>query len=88
MFTDCSGECKDCVISYHGCCLAGHGDDDFTPITIEDAETLIRKGDLEKYEISYLKKKFPKLRKICKDNQNLNNKTSFEFLKKKLSSQK
>ena len=33
MFSGCSGECILC--SCHGCCLAGHGDDDFYPATDE-----------------------------------------------------
>ena len=32
--SDCSGSCKLCVCN--GACLAGHGDDDFTPISKED----------------------------------------------------
>lgn len=32
MFSDCSGECKDCAISYTGYCIAGHGDNFFTPV--------------------------------------------------------
>ncbi|MDA3780209.1 MAG: hypothetical protein PF487_08360 [Bacteroidales bacterium] len=34
-FTECSGECEDCLIHYMGGCLAGHGDDDFIPMTEE-----------------------------------------------------
>lgn len=33
LFSDCSGECILCAC--HGCCLAGHGDDDFYPATDE-----------------------------------------------------
>ena len=33
IFSDCSGEC--CVCSHGGFCLAGHGDDDFSPASKE-----------------------------------------------------
>ncbi len=33
MFTDCSGKC--CICACGGGCLAGHGDDDFSPATNE-----------------------------------------------------
>ena len=33
MFSDCSGEC--CVCSHGDFCLAGHGDDDFSPASKE-----------------------------------------------------
>lgn len=58
MLCDCSGECEDCYISYLNCCLAGHGDDDFTPITKENAIELIEKGNLMDYQVEYLKNKF------------------------------
>ena len=40
-FSDCSGDCYDCFVHYAGMCLAGHGDDDFSPVTIENLEHLI-----------------------------------------------
>lgn len=58
MFSDCSGECDDCHISYTGVCLAGHGDDDFYPITRESAIKMIKEKKIEKYQIERLKKKF------------------------------
>ena len=33
MFSDCAGQCGECTTSFSGGCLAGHGDNDFTPIT-------------------------------------------------------
>lgn len=44
MFSDCSGQCKDCSINYSGGCLAGHGDDDFTPITEKEAIRIIKRS--------------------------------------------
>lgn len=61
MFSDCSGSCNDCVISYIGGCLAGHGDDDFSPITEETAKKLIKEHKLKYYQIEQLKNKFPSL---------------------------
>jgi len=58
MFSDCSGTCEDCKISYLNCCLAGHGDNDFTPITKEQAIKLIESGKLKEYQVKYLKSKF------------------------------
>lgn len=41
MFTDCSGSCDQCYTYYLGGCLAGHGDDLFTPLPIDaDIEKL------------------------------------------------
>lgn len=35
MFSDCSGPCETCQIHFLGCCLAGHGDDDYVHATPE-----------------------------------------------------
>ena len=61
-FCDCSGECEDCLISYTGGCLAGHGDDDFYQITEKQAIELIVDGKLKEYQIENLKSKFPKIK--------------------------
>jgi hypothetical protein len=42
MFTDCSGDCKECQISYGGGCLAGHGDDDFIRVTEKGIRRLMK----------------------------------------------
>ena len=47
MFTDCSGEC--CVCIYGGSCLAGHGDDDFYPATIEQICERLKNNDYSNY---------------------------------------
>ena len=67
MFSDCSGECKDCYINYTGGCLAGHGDDDFTQITEKDAIRIIKNG-WAKYDsdIKNLFKKFPNIERCLK----------------------
>lgn len=56
-FTDCSGEC--CVCACGDFCLAGHGDDDFTPASKEQVIRRLDKGDYPRYRqmmIDYLKK--------------------------------
>lgn len=45
MFSSCSGEC--CVCACGGCCLAGHGDDDFSPAS---KEKIIENLDNNKYQ--------------------------------------
>lgn len=57
-FSDCSGECKDCIINYYNSCLAGHGDDDFVEITKDEAIELIENNKLTTDQINYLKSKF------------------------------
>ena len=42
MFSDCSGNCILC--GCYGCCLAGHGDDDFIPASDEDLQLRLAKG--------------------------------------------
>lgn len=64
MFSDCSGKCDDCVISYAGCCIAGHGDDDFQEITEEYARGYILGGKLRKFQVDNLLKKFPSLQTL------------------------
>jgi hypothetical protein len=42
--SDCSGPCKTCKLSISDCCLAGHGDDDYSYASPEwIAEYLNRK---------------------------------------------
>jgi hypothetical protein len=64
MFSDCSGSCEDCVIGYHGMCVAGHGDDNFLPISEKTAKKLIEKRVLKDYQEEQLRKKFPSLNAI------------------------
>ena len=59
MFSDCSGEC--CVCACSGFCLAGHGDDDFTPATKEKIIENLNEGKYANYVdymIEHLKKMF------------------------------
>jgi len=58
MFTDCSGECKDCYIHFVGGCIAGHGDDDFCLIDKDTALLIIKKGWVKGYLLDELKNKF------------------------------
>jgi len=43
MFSDCSGPCLTCAASSGGC-LAGHGDDDYTPMSKEQATSRLESG--------------------------------------------
>jgi len=66
--TDCSGDCYDCINFYiPGSCLAGHGDDHFKQITIDNIKgTLVRLEDLEnKYQKDYKKQFLDKLQKYA-----------------------
>ena len=59
MFTECSGEC--CVCACGGGCLAGHGDDDFSPATKEQIIERLDKGQYKEcteYMKMYLKSKY------------------------------
>ena len=56
MFSDCSGEC--CVCAYGGWCLAGYGDDDFSPAQMEKIIDNLNEGkypDYREYMIDYLR---------------------------------
>jgi hypothetical protein len=61
MFSDCSGPCEECQVYYLGGCLAGHGDDDFTQITIDDAKRILELKHTEDFRKKMLLKKFPQL---------------------------
>ena len=57
LFSDCSGEC--CVCSSGGFCLAGHGDDDFSPASKEKIIERLDKAEYPRdkdYMIQYLAK--------------------------------
>lgn len=58
-FSDCSGEC--CVCRCGRGCIAGHGDDYFSPATKEVIIERLRTGqypDFRQYMIDYLKNTF------------------------------
>ena len=50
-FTDCSGEC--CVCACGDFCLAGHGDDDFSPASTEQVIKRLNNGQYPNY-IDYM----------------------------------
>ena len=50
MFSDCSGECCICACGGGGC-LAGHGDDDFTPASKEQIIERLSKGEYKEYTL-------------------------------------
>lgn len=58
-FSDCSGKC--CVCRFgDGGCLAGHGDDEFSPATKEQLVQRLEKGEYPNYRdliIAKLKEK-------------------------------
>lgn len=59
MFTDCSGEC--CVCALGSFCLAGHGDDDFSPASKEEIIRRLENGEWKscrQYMIDYLKTRY------------------------------
>lgn len=58
MFSNCSGPCEQCTIYYTGGCLAGNGDDDFDQITLQKANDLIARGNLDGYKINKLRELF------------------------------
>lgn len=69
-FSDCSGKCDDCYIFYSGGCVAGHGDDDFTPITPEEAITIIKRKEKYSETKEIIKKliiKFPEIKSKLRD---------------------
>lgn len=51
MFSDCSGEC--CVCACGDFCLAGHGDDDFSPASTEQVRERLDNGRYPNY-IDYM----------------------------------
>jgi|LFRM01.1.fsa_nt_gb hypothetical protein len=61
MFSDCSGPCEECIANFIGGCLAGHGDDDFQQITIDNAKDLLANPYLV-HRREMILKKFPELK--------------------------
>ena len=59
--SDCSGPCEDCGSHYIAGCLAGHGDDDFWPITLEKAKKIIANPAIDEFRKDMLRKRFPEL---------------------------
>ena len=56
--SNCS-DCKHCTCHYFNCCLAGHGDDDFSRLTKEQFDKLMEKEDLKQYLREELIEYFP-----------------------------
>ena len=57
MCSDCSGEC--CICACGDFCLAGHGDDNFSPATKEQVIKRLKNGSYSRYKqmmIDYLNK--------------------------------
>ena len=53
MFSDCSGEC--CICACGDGCLAGHGDDDYTPASKEQVIRRLQKGEYPNYRKTMIK---------------------------------
>ena len=47
MFSDCSGKC--CICACGDFCLAGHGDDDFSPASKEQIIKRLKDGQYKSY---------------------------------------
>lgn len=47
MFSDCSGEC--CVCSVGDYCLAGHGDDDYSPASKDQVIERLKNNEYPRY---------------------------------------
>lgn len=58
LFTRCSGECKNCI-SHYSLCLAGHGDDDFSPMTKKAFDLILENKYIQEYKKNEMKKNFP-----------------------------
>ena len=56
--SDC-WDCSHCIFHYRDCCLAGHGDNDFSKVTKEQFDKLMDKTETEEYRKEALKKYFP-----------------------------
>ena len=70
MFSDCSDEC--CVCANGGCCVAGHGDDDFSPASKEQIIRNLNEGKYSSYTdymIKYLADKFGYIYNKEKENE-------------------
>ncbi len=52
MFSDCSGPCHFCAISYYSLCLAGHGDDEFISLSLKGLKEVYKNKGIRK-EIIY-----------------------------------
>jgi hypothetical protein len=51
MFTNCLGDCFDCLIHYKKACWAGHGDDEFTQITKDNIKLISDKEERAKAQL-------------------------------------
>jgi hypothetical protein len=71
MFSCCSCECKDCLTHYTGGCLAGHGDCDFTPITVKRAKSILVDPTVETWRKIEIYKKYPELVSWCLERINI-----------------
>lgn len=61
MFSRCVSKCDTCYISFVGGCLAGHGDDDYTQMTLERAKKALSNNWVNPYMKEKLFKLFPEL---------------------------
>lgn len=65
LFSKCS-DCGRCCLHFTGDCLAGNGDDHFSPISAEAAENIIINGYVRShYAIEELYEMFPEIKEKC-----------------------
>ncbi len=64
MFNDCSGSCETCYVSFVGGCLAGHGDDDYSPMTKDLAKKALSKGWIKEEYKDGLYTMYPELKQL------------------------
>lgn len=71
--TNCSGPCITCISFKHGC-LAGHGDDDYMPASLEqllkrkqEKEELLKNDSITQYKVYFIYKDIEILDKAIKE---------------------
>ena len=69
MFSNCSGQCKDCYCYFVDACIAGHGDDHFTQITKKEAIRIIRNGWAKERQLKELFERYPDIERSFKINK-------------------
>ena len=60
--SNCASKCDTCYISFVGGCIAGHGDDDYSPMTKEKAEEALKNRFVREYRKKKLYEMYPDLR--------------------------
>jgi len=61
MFSECALKCDTCYISFVDKCVAGHGDDDYSKMTLEKAKEALDNNWIKPSKKEKLFKMFPEL---------------------------